>query len=294
MRRRQRLVGIVVGVAGCLGWIAPEAAAVASASAALEVTVEFGGVPIDGGLIQLVNPTIDTLFDELEDSTGFPSFWTPEAELTSTDTSFDLVVASTSSAVDTGGPLIDVAESGGVTRAAATYGVINPSADLSFLIDVTVRGFFTFSGNVDRDSAEIATNVLSLNLQGDPLPGFDDPTQLTQFASTRDNGISPGADAFSFVSSTTILGFEENYSVLIPPSQQGSLFNVWSIGVFAQAGTSTASAFEDDSNFITIGDDDLGELEILPEIPEPATATLLLAAALGLAGRRTGRGSRVE
>ena len=165
-------------------------------------------------------------------------------------------------------------------------GIIN-SSDLGFFLDVRIEGFFEFQGSVDVDMSEVASTIFALSFWGSLLDGLpSDPFLVFERTSTRDAGIDTD---FDLVTSTFLLGVDQTYSVLIPPSfrepEPGVIeIEIFELGILGQAGGQALSLYDGMSPRI-LADFELGPDPLLPSefvIPEPASCALFLVAAIAM------------
>lgn len=255
------------------------ASAVALYNVDLEATLEFGGGAVDGGLLQIVDLIGNV---QVEQDGAFPSFGTADGTYGSDGNTIEITAFADGQAVFTGGASEPLAEASSIARTSASFGVLNPT-EFGWFLDLTLTGFFSLEGRVEADDAfEFAYNIASLSLFGNILEGLTDE-QLTLDDSTRRAGID---DVFQYSTSTQILGFRRNWSVLIPPSSRPGEIRIWSVGVFGQAGGQAVSGFPSSGTAIVIGDPD-GQPEALPRpVPEAGSLWLLGAGLAGLAWLR--------
>lgn len=290
-RRPQTWIKTICVLALAFGLLAGarHAGAEAFYSVTTTVELELGGVPLDSGLIRIVDYWDDG-FENFNgrDAPVFPSFVVPERTATgdTATASATFLAASTGAARYTGGP--DAAVVSGRTVSGGGFTFVNET-DFGFFVDVTVRGFFEFTMSVDEGLAETADTHVMMQFVGNNLDGMpEDGLMGFHNTSTRPGGSAVAGPAFfDFVSSSQILGFEETYSILIPPTIQvnGSeiLIQPVSLGVAGVAQGRAISLYEDGDNFIVYEDDDPGPPftllspdDIGPPIPEPGVASMLL------------------
>ena len=163
------------------------------------------------------------------------------------------VIAETNGAANFAGG-IPVAVASGMTRTRGTLGLINPSEDIGFFIDVRIQASFEYTGVLSHP-AEFAETIFALDFAGSRLSGLPpDGTLVPPLrTSTEDPGFENG---FDLVTSTAFLAVDETYSVLIPPG--GSGFVIHDLGFLAQAGGAAASR---------VNGSTILALESLPEVP---------------------------
>jgi hypothetical protein len=222
--------------------------------------------------IQLLGPVADIVqvldvYQDLEDSpstTGLPSFTNSSGSATwDPDTKTLTVIAEVNGAASyTGTP--DPALVSDVARMVATLGIINPSQDIGWLLEVRVQAFIEDSGLVEEGLAEIARTFFDLQFAGSRLAGLPTDGQIvpTIRTSTRDPGLEAGYDLATTIA---FLGLEEDFTVVIPPG--GSGFEILDVGLFLQVGGAATSALSSSTSM---------PLEFLPEPPEVITAEQLL------------------
>ena len=167
----------------------------------------------------------------------FPSFSAFNGSASYDDATHTLtVIAETNGAANFAGG-IPVAVASGMTRTRGTLGLINPSEDIGFFIDVRIQASFEYTGVLSHP-AEFAETIFALDFAGSRLSGLPpDGTLVPPLrTSTEDPGFENG---FDLVTSTAFLAVDETYSVLIPPG--GSGFVIHDLGFLAQAGGAAAS-----------------------------------------------------
>jgi hypothetical protein len=262
---------------------------VASYSVSLHATVTIEDTPVRS-LLEFVD--LDQHVRPEAEPALFPSF---VSTLGSTNVDLDefqitIDAESTGAAIFTGAGEPAVAEA--ITRSLGVLGIVN-SSDLGFFLDVRVQGYFEFRGSVDRDVSEVATTNFALGFWGSGLDGLpSDPFLVSYYTSTRDEGIDT---EFDLVTSTFLLGIDETYSVLIPPSfsepEPGVIeIEIFELGILGQAGGQALSLYDGMSPRI-LADFDPGPDLLLPSdffVPEPASCVLLLVAAMGMVCCRVG------
>ncbi len=218
-----------------------EAGAIADYRVRMLATIELGGVPVESGLLHVVEYHDDVM--TREETPGFPSFTLPESMIDGSAASrtATIDIANTGAANFISGP--DPAIIVGGTSGLAQFGVVN-FTDLGFFLDVTVTGFMEYSGHVEHDGAEWVETTFDLSFAGDVLAGLPADGAITNVrTNTREPTDPPivGPNGFDLITSTQILGVPENYSVFIPPSVDGASIRVWTIGIFAQVLGNAAS-----------------------------------------------------
>ena len=306
--RLQTWTRALSGLALAAGLItgAPPTHAEAFYSVGTTVEIELGGVPLDSGLIRVIDYWEDG-FENFngQDPPAFPSYVTPErtASGDAATASASFFAASTGAARYTSGP--DAAAVSGRTASGGGFTLVNES-DFGFFVDVTVRGFFETTTSVDEGASEYAETHAMLQFVGDNLNGMPEDG-LIGFYNTAVRPRHTAASGPIFLQSQTssqILGFQETYSILIPPTFQvnGSevMIHPVSLGVAGVAQGQAISLYRDEDNFIVYEVDDprpaytlLAKDEIGPPIPEPGAAVLLVVG-LALTARRGGNGATMR
>jgi hypothetical protein len=182
-----------------------------------DVTLEISGAPLDAGLL-LVYDTFSRIQDRDNDP-AFPSFVIPESDVTfsSDERSARVRVASTGAANYAGGA--DAAHAEGDTFSVAAFGIVNPT-DLGFFLDVSIRGSFQYAASVDDGFQENAGTRFIISHWGSALEGLHDPLSIVYASRFLRAPLHPagGPLAFDLVTTTFVLGADEDYSLLIPPS----------------------------------------------------------------------------
>lgn len=256
----------------------------------------FDGPAIDAGIINVVDFwTDDFTSGEMPD---FPSFVTPEFEITGSAASRSMtaVAASTGAARYLSGP--DPARAQGRTVAGGGFGLVNTS-EFGFFVDVNVTAFFEFQASVDEGLSEYAYTNYGIQFVGNALEGMPDDGFIgAGIQEIREAGESvSGPLAYDAVSSSFILGYQEDFSILIPPSLRdlgGGVveFEVYDLGAAAFAGGLGVSFYEDSSSFIVLDPnaipDDFPPINFVDGdriLPEPGTLAMLVGCGLLVARR---------
>jgi hypothetical protein len=256
--------------------------AVASYGVSLHATVTIEDTPVRS-LLGFVD--LDQHVRPAEEPTLFPSF---VSTLGSTNVDLDdfqitIDAESTGAAFFTGAG--EPASAEAITRSLGVLGIVN-SSDLGFFLDVRVQGYFEFRGSVDQDLSEVAGTNFALSFWGSALDGLPShPFLVSYYTSTRDEGIDT---EFDLVTSTFLLGIDETYSILIPPSfsepEPGVIaIEIFELGILGQAGGQALSLYDGMSPRILADFDPGPDLQLPSEffVPEPASCVLLLVAAIG-------------
>jgi hypothetical protein len=214
-----------------------------------DVTLEISGGPLDAGLLTVYD-TYSSIHDEDNDP-AFPSFVIPESDVTfgPDQRSARVRVASTGAANPTGGAEPVHAE--GATYTAASFGIVN-STDLGFFLDVTIRGSFEYAASVDDGYQENAGTRFIVSHFGSALEGLHDPLSIVYVSRHVRPPLHPegGPLAFDLATTTFVLGADENYSLLIPPSFVVDdsddddiviTISIYDVGIWVQAGGESIS-----------------------------------------------------
>lgn len=217
----------------------PAAHAIAQFHVSGEAIVTVSGRPLEEGLVELSYTA--GRWSGTEPAAEFPSFssWhvsgPPSGELPAT-----IAAGMDGVAVHTGGAEPATVE-GGLWQ-AIKISLINPTrpgpTSFTWTIDLTVEGSFEFSADVQDGASEIAGTRVMMDLTATtweatwpeeggvaevtyiPLEGApEDPVLLDIQDWVRPpTAPTPGPAAYSFVTSTRILGVREHYQIRIPPS----------------------------------------------------------------------------
>jgi hypothetical protein len=191
-------------------------------------------------------------------STQLPSFSNSSGSVSYDPDTHTLTVIAASNGVANFAGGIPQAIGSGIVRAHGTIGLINPFADIGFLLEIRVHATFEYAGLLSHP-AEWAETLFDLQFAGTPFAGLPEDGRLVveERTSTADPGLENG---FDLLTTTAFLGVEETYTVFIPPG--GSTFDILDLGLFVQAGGSTASRV-DGSTILA--------LAYLPESPAALT-----------------------
>lgn len=188
-----------------------------------------------------------------QDDALFPSFTVNETSASYAPDTHVLTVNahSNSRALFTGREEPSAGIAGGTARIEGALEVFNGSSDFGFFLDVRVHGQIEVEGALDHPS-EYAEAFYRAEFVGNRLDGLP---SLPMIDTTRHDTESPSTlNGYDFVTTTEILGVNETYSILIPPSIEysGDVINLhfYRIGLFVQAGGAASSRFVDGSNFI--------------------------------------------
>lgn len=225
----------------------------AYAAAMHRASVVFTMTIVSEPVLEILSIT-DVIEQDLSESGAalFPSFTINEASASYAPDTRVLTINANSNgrALYTGREEPGSGIQSGAARAVGQLEFFNPSG-LGFFVDVRVHGQIEVEGALDH-SSEYAETGYRVEFVGNRLDGLPSSPLIN---TTRNDTVSPlTINGYNFITTTEILGVNETYTILIPPSIEiiGEVINVrlYSFGLFVQALGASYSRFLDGSSSI--------------------------------------------
>ena len=242
---------VLAGLGALVLLVAPlPAQAISGFAVTIHATMTLEGPVAD--IIAVLDVTEDVT-DE-SSTTGFPSFTNSSGSVSYDPATHTLTVIARSNGAANFAGGIPQAVASAVSRVRGTLGLINPSQDIGFFLDIRVHATMEYAGSLSHP-AEYAETLFDIQFAGNRLDGL--PADGVLVPTERTSTLNPGLEnGYDLVTTTEILGLEERYTVRIPPGGPG--FEILDLGLFLQAGGAAASRV-DGSTVLA--------LEFLPEPP---------------------------